>query len=85
MTGFWKPKKFGIDCRKAEFSSLILTGQMTRAEALEMLSRPARDEETIKSEFRYIATKLGITVEERESYLEDHLTVRIMTLSTRNY
>jgi N-acetyl sugar amidotransferase len=68
--GFWKPKKFGIDCRKAQFSSLILTGQMTRAEALEKLSRPAWDEETIKSEFGYIATKLGITVGELQSYLE---------------
>ena len=28
--GYWLLKKFGYDKRKAHFSSLILTGQMTR-------------------------------------------------------
>ncbi len=32
--GYWLPTKFGYDKRRAHFSSLILTGQMTRDEAL---------------------------------------------------
>lgn len=67
---FWLPKKFGYDTRKVQYSSLILTNQMTREEALQKLSEPAYDPETLSQEFEYIATKLGISVKELESYLE---------------
>ena len=32
--GYWLPTQFGFDTRRVQFSSLILTGQMTREEAL---------------------------------------------------
>ncbi|CAL2090707.1 N-acetyl sugar amidotransferase [Tenacibaculum sp. 190524A05c] len=67
---YWLPKKFGYDTRKVQYSSLILTNQMTREEALEALSKPAYDPETIAQDFEYIATKLGITVEELQSYMD---------------
>jgi hypothetical protein len=67
---YWLPKKFGYDTRKVQYSSLIVTGQMTREEALEKLKKPAYDEETIKQDFEYIATKLGITVEELQEYMD---------------
>ena len=67
---YWLPKKFGYDTRKVQYSSLIVTGQMSREEALEKLKKPAYDEETIKQDFEYIATKLGITVEELQSYMD---------------
>ncbi|MBP62402.1 MAG: LPS biosynthesis protein [Planctomycetaceae bacterium] len=67
---YWQPVKFGIDKRRVQFSSLILTGQMTREEALAQLSKPAYDEETIAQDFEYIATKLGISVEELQSYMD---------------
>ncbi len=66
--GYWLPKKFGYDTRKVQYSSLILTNQMTRVEALEKLEKPAIDPQEAKHDFEYIATKLGITVEELESY-----------------
>lgn len=66
---YWLPKKFGFDTRKVQYSSLIVTNQMTREEALEKLSHPAYDEETIKQDFEYIATKLGITVQELQGYM----------------
>jgi N-acetyl sugar amidotransferase len=62
--GYWLPNKFGYDKRRAHFSSLILTKQMTRAEALEKISHKAYSEETIAHDFEYVATKLGISVEE---------------------
>lgn len=68
--GFWLPKKFGYDTRKVQYSSLILTKQMTREEALEKLSKPPFDEVTAKQEFEYVAKKLGITVEELQGYLD---------------
>jgi N-acetyl sugar amidotransferase len=61
---YWTPKKHGYDKRRAYFSSEILTGQMTRAEALDRISRPELDEETMAHEFEYVATKLGWTVDE---------------------
>ena len=67
---FWLPKKFGYDTRKVQFSSLILTGQMTREAALEELKKPAFDPETIKQDFEFIANKLGISVEELQSYMD---------------
>ena len=57
---FWLPKKFGYQKRKAHFSSLILTGQMTREEALERVSRPELSEEFLMKEFEYVSDKLDI-------------------------
>jgi N-acetyl sugar amidotransferase len=67
--GFWLPTKFGFDKRRAHFSSLILTNQMTRDEALERVSRPAYDESTIADDFEYVATKLDISVAELRELL----------------
>lgn len=67
--GYWLPVKFGYDTRKVQYSSLILTGQMTRDEALESLKVPAYNPETIHDEFKYIATKLNITEGELRSYM----------------
>ena len=68
--GYWLPTKFGYDTRRVQFSSLILTGQMTREEALQKLKVPAYDPEMIERDFEYIATKLDITVEELRGYYE---------------
>ncbi|MFD1747269.1 N-acetyl sugar amidotransferase [Rhizobium helianthi] len=68
--GYWLPTRFGYDTRRVQYSSLILTGQMTREEALSRLEKPAYDPETIDEEFEYIATKLGITPEELRGYHE---------------
>lgn len=68
--GYWLPKKFGYDTRKVQYSSLILTKQMTREDALEKLSRPPYDADTIAQDFEYVATKLGISVEELQGYLD---------------
>lgn len=67
---YWLPEKFGYDTRKVQYSSLILTNQMTRDEALEKLSKPAYDPETIHHDFEFIANKLGISVEELQSYFD---------------
>jgi N-acetyl sugar amidotransferase len=68
--GYWLPVKFGFDTRRVQYSSLILTGQMTREEALADLAQPPYDEATISQDFEYIATKLRITVAELQGYME---------------
>ncbi|TQP44353.1 N-acetyl sugar amidotransferase [Vibrio cholerae] len=61
---YWLPRRFGFEKRRAHFSSLIMTGQMTREDALERISRPEMDEHFLKQEFEYVAHKLGLTVDE---------------------
>lgn len=68
--GYWLPKKFGYDTRRVQYASLIVTKQMTRDEALKKLEQPALDADTVKQEFEYVATKLGISVAELQSYLD---------------
>jgi N-acetyl sugar amidotransferase len=67
--GYWLPERFGFDTRRVQYSSLILTGQLSREDALEKISKPAYNPETIDEEFKYIATKLGINVDELKGYL----------------
>jgi N-acetyl sugar amidotransferase len=62
--GYWLPTKFGYDKRRAHFSSLILTRQMSRDEALERIAQPAYDKDTIEHDFEYVATKLDLEVAE---------------------
>ena len=62
--GYWLPTKFGYDKRRAHFSSLILTKQMTREEALQRVGQPAYDEATVTQDFEYVATKLDLSVAE---------------------
>jgi N-acetyl sugar amidotransferase len=68
--GYWLPVKFGFDTRRVQYSSLILTGQMTREEALADLAQLPYDEKTIAHDFEYISTKLGISVAELQGYME---------------
>ena len=61
---YWLPRRFGFEKRRAHFSSLIMTGQMTREEALDRISCPEMDELFLKQEFEYVAHKLDLTVQE---------------------
>lgn len=68
---YWMPKKFGYEKRRAHFSSLIMTGQMTRDQALERLSQPEMSDEFMKNEFEYVASKLGIAAEELQAIFDE--------------
>lgn len=70
LEGYWLPKRFGYDVRKPQYSSLILTEQMTRDEALEKLKIPPLSEEEGEELFNIVATKLEISVDELRKYLE---------------
>ena len=61
---FWMPRKFGYHKRRAHFSSLIMTGQMTREKALKRLKTPEMDEHFLKQEFEYVANKLDLSAGE---------------------
>ena len=67
---YWLPKKFGYEKRRAHFSSLILTNQMTRQEALDRIAKPEMDEQFLRQEFEYVANKLDLTVKELQTIFE---------------
>lgn len=67
---YWLPRKFGFHKRRAHFSSLIMTGQMTRKSALERLSRPEMEESFLIHEFEFVAHKLGLTVDELQKIFD---------------
>jgi len=88
---FWLPRKFGYERRKAHLSSLILTNQMTRADALERVAKSEIDEQTMMQDFEYVAKKLDLTVSElQELFKGENKTYRdyknnmfLITLGTK--
>lgn len=70
MQCYYLPEKFGVDKRKSHLSSLIISGQMTREEALEQLKHKGYPTEEMKeSDFNTLANFLGISREEFEQIL----------------
>lgn len=70
LEGWWMPKRFGHDIRRAQLSSLVVTGQMTREEALSILEEPPLSEEEGQELMSVIARKLEITEDELIGFLE---------------
>ncbi len=66
--GYWLPTRFGFDTRKVQYSSLILTGQMTRQEAINNLKILPYEKMNIEEELEFVANKLDISVKELKSY-----------------
>jgi len=60
------PKKFNIDKRKLEFSALIRSGQMKRADALNELKKPYPFRQDL---IPYVISKLGLSQQEFEEIL----------------
>ena len=61
--GCYLPARYGWDKRRAHYSSLIVSGQMTREEALARLTEPPYDPSAMDSDRSFIAKKLGLTEE----------------------
>jgi len=57
------PKKFGYDKRRTHFSSLICSGEMTRAQGLEALRDEPYPLDQQLADREYVTKKLGITSE----------------------
>lgn len=70
LEGYWMPKRFGHDIRRAQLSSLVVTGQMTREEALKILEQPPVTEEEGQAMFKEVAKRLEISEEELQKFFE---------------
>lgn len=63
------PVKFNIDKRKAHLSTLICSGQITKAEALEELKKPLYNPAELPQDFEFVCKKLDFTKDEMTAYL----------------
>lgn len=66
---YYLPVKFNFDKRRAHLSSLIISGQICREEALEIMKTKPYQETEIEFDIEYVAKKLDWTVEEFRSVL----------------
>lgn len=66
---YYLPKKFGFDLRKSYFSALVCSGQVTREDALQELSRPPASSELMAQDRDYVVKKLGLSEEEFDKIL----------------
>lgn len=69
--GYVLKEKFGFDKRKAHLSNLILSGQITRNQALDEISKPAYDPQLLKEDFDYVGKKFDYTPDEFRSVLKE--------------
>lgn len=67
--GYVLPRKFKIDKRKAHLSNLILTGEISREQALVELQSPPYEEQVMAQDRAYVAKKLRFSEEEFEQIL----------------
>jgi N-acetyl sugar amidotransferase len=67
--GYYLIKKFNYDKRKCYQSNLILSGQITREEALSNLSKNPYNENLVKRDMKYIAKKMGFSLSEFEDII----------------
>lgn len=65
----WFPQKFGVDKRTSHLSSMIVSGQMTRDEALKELEEPLYDEKQMNEYIALIKKNLGISDQEYEQIM----------------
>jgi N-acetyl sugar amidotransferase len=69
--GYILPEKFGVDKRKVHFSTLILSGQMTREDALQALEHiPYPTVEELEQDKAYFLKKMGWTERQLAEYLK---------------
>ncbi|MCI8724543.1 MAG: N-acetyl sugar amidotransferase [Hungatella sp.] len=61
---YWFPKKFGVDKRTSHLSSMIVSNQMTREEALKEIEEPLYDEKMMEQYISIIKSNLRISNKE---------------------
>jgi N-acetyl sugar amidotransferase len=67
---YYLPVKFGYDLRKSYLSALVCSGQISRDEALEEISKPPAPKEMLEQDRDYVIKKLGLSEDEFESIIK---------------
>ena len=67
---YYLPKKFGYDKRLPHLSSLIVSGQLTRDDALKILEEPLYLPDELEVDITYFCKKLRITRKEFDDFIQ---------------
>lgn len=65
------PKKFGYDKRRAHYSSMIVSGQLERDEALKLMEEPLYDGHSLEVDKSYFCKKLDISIDELDRLMDE--------------
>lgn len=68
---YWFYHKFHVDKRTSHLSSMIVSGQMTREEALKEMEKPLYDKEEMEKDIDFILQKLDISREEFKGIMNE--------------
>jgi len=69
--GYILPKKYNYDKRKAHLSTLIMSNQITREQAIEELTKqPYLDQNLLKEDYQYFLKKFDFTDEEFQKIMK---------------
>ena len=61
IIAYWLPQKFGIDKRKITLSAQVLSGEISRNEALELLKLPPYSKQDFEIDYQFILKKLDFS------------------------
>ena len=67
---YWLPVKFGIDKRKITLSAQVLSGAISRENAIDEINKPPFDNLLIEKQIEYVCKKLDFTKEEFENIIK---------------
>ena len=67
---YYLPHKFGFSKKRAHLSSLVISGQMKREEALLLMNKSEYTENDLKDDLEYVAKKLDWTPEEFRAIID---------------
>lgn len=67
---YYLPVKYGYDLRRPYISALILSGQMTREQALIEIAQPTAPEKMLKDDLEYVIKKLNLSPEEFDKIMK---------------
>lgn len=62
-------QKYGYDKRKPHLSSMIVSGQISRDDALQRLQEPLYERRELEADIAFLCRKLGITKEDYEVFI----------------
>ncbi|KMN40698.1 MULTISPECIES: N-acetyl sugar amidotransferase [Lysinibacillus] len=68
---YYLPNKFNVDKRNSHYSSLIISNQMSRDEALIELEKPLFEEEQMEKDIVLILDKIGMNKDEFERLMKE--------------
>jgi len=57
---YYLPEKFGVDLRRSYLSAVVVSGQMSRLEALREIAQPPASPDQIEEDIEFVTKKLGL-------------------------